>query len=455
MDVNRKKVLVVGLGRTGIATARFLKKRGARVTVTDMASEHDLGDFPRQATEMGIGMELGRHRIETFNDADLIIISPGVPHTIAPLLQAKENGIRVMGEMEMAARFIQEPIIAVTGTNGKTTTTRLLGDMLEQSGLSVFVGGNIGRPLIGYVDNKKKSQIIVAEVSSFQLDTIENFHPKIAILLNIAEDHLDRYLDFTDYFRSKFRIFKNQDQNDIAILNGSDPLIRSSARHIRARKLFFSSRLNNGNAATITLEKIVINFKNSANIGDDLTIDRGKVRLFGEHNSENIAAASLAALAAGATPQGVTSALLNFRGISHRLEYIDTIDDVRYFNDSKATNTEAVVRALECFDNSVVLILGGRNKGGNFNLLSEAVRKHVKEIIALGEATPDIASALGPIVPVTTATTMKDAVVKAAGRAAPGNVVLLSPACSSFDMYTDYAHRGAVFTETVKNLKSK
>jgi UDP-N-acetylmuramoylalanine--D-glutamate ligase len=453
MELNEKKVLVVGLGRTGIATARFLIKRGAGVTVTDMASEGELGDYPRQAREMGITMELGRHRVETFNGADLVIISPGVPHTIAPVLQAKENGIRVMGEMEMASRFIQEPLIAVTGTNGKTTTTRLLGDMLEQSGLSVFAGGNIGRPLIGYVDNEEKAQIIVAEVSSFQLDTIETFHPRIAVLLNIAEDHLDRYADFTDYFRSKFRIFENQDENDTAILNGSDPRIRLRARNISGRKLFFGNRSNDEVAATITPEKIVINFKGGNHIGEELIIDRSQVAIPGEHNSENIAAASLAALTAGATPRGVTSAVANFRGISHRLEYIDTIDGVRFFNDSKATNTEAVVRALECFNNSVVLILGGRNKGGNFNLLSEAVGRHVTEIIALGEATPDILAALSPIVPVTTATTMQDAVVKAAGRAVAGNVVLLSPACSSFDMYTDYAHRGTVFAETVKNLK--
>ncbi len=466
MELNQKKVLVVGLGRTGVAAASFLKKRNAWVTVTDSAPEKDLGQHPKQLRQMGIKLELGQHRAETFKRSDLIVLSPGVPHTLEPILQAKANGIQIMGEMEMASRFIREPIVAVTGTNGKTTTTHLLGEMLKKSGLKVFVGGNIGQPLIGYPDQKEKAQVIVAEVSSFQLDTIDTFHPRIAILLNIAEDHLDRYPDFTAYFRSKFRIFENQGSDDIAILNGLNSRIRSTAGKIKSHKLFFAGCLENEEGARIAADKIFLNLKRHTTVDDNagdaprascenLTVDRSIIRIPGDHNSENVAAACLAALLAGGTFQGLQSALVDFKGLPHRLEFIDTINNVNYFNDSKATNTEAVARALECFNDPVILIMGGRNKGENFSVLAETVRKHVRGIIALGEATQDILSSLGSVVPTKTAKTMEEAVFKAAHAAAPGNIVLLSPACSSFDMYRDYAHRGAVFTETVKKLKKK
>jgi UDP-N-acetylmuramoylalanine--D-glutamate ligase len=466
MELNNKKVLVVGLGRTGVATASFLRKRGARVTVTDLAAEKDLGEYAQRVREMGVQLELGPHRSKTFNGSDLIVLSPGVPHNIGPILRAKKNNIAVMGEIELAFRFIAEPIIAVTGTNGKTTTTTLLGDMLKKSGLSVFVGGNIGRPLIGYPDQNEKAEIIVAEVSSFQLDTIETFRPKIATLLNIADDHLDRYPDFAAYVRSKFRIFENQKAKDLAILDGSDSKMRSTAGKIVSRKLFITGRRNSEEGADISEENIFLNINlarvaydslggNGKTLNSKFVIKRNDLRIPGKHNAENVAAASLAALAAGGTFQGVQSALNAFQGLSHRLEYIATINDVRYFNDSKATNIDAVKRALACFSDSVILIMGGRNKGANFYALADSVGRHVKEIIALGEARQDILSSLGSVVTVIAATTMEDAVVKATRKSAPGNIVLLSPACSSFDMYNDYAHRGAVFTEAVKELQKK
>ncbi len=463
MELNNKKVLVVGLGRTGVATASFLRKRGARVTVADLATEQDLGEYAQKVHKMGIRLELGPHRSKTFNGSDLIVLSPGVPHNIGPILRAKKNNVAVMGEIEMAFRFIGEPIVAVTGTNGKTTTTSLLGEMLKKSGLRVFVGGNIGRPLIGYPDQKEKAEIIVAEVSSFQLDTIDLFRPKIAILLNIADDHLDRYSDFAAYVRSKFRIFENQKAKDMAILDGSDSKMRSTAGNIVSRKLFFTGRRNGEEGADISDENIFLNL-NLDTVADDnfgsngstkFIIKRSDLRIPGKHNAENVAAASLAALAAGGTFQGVQSALNDFQGLPHRLEYIATINDISYFNDSKATNIDAVTRALACFSDSVILIMGGRNKGGNFYALAESVRRHVKEIIALGESRQDILSSLGSVVSVKTATTMEDAVFKTTRRSAPGNIVLLSPACSSFDMYNDYAHRGAVFTEEVKKLQKK
>jgi UDP-N-acetylmuramoylalanine--D-glutamate ligase len=283
-------------------------------------------------------------------------------------------------------------------------------------------------------------------------------------LLNIANDHLDRYPDFEAYVRSKFRIFENQQAQDMAILNGSDPKIRSTAGQIASRTLFVTGRRDGEEGADITDEKIRL-YLNMRPVRDDhsgshsnavdtqFTINRSELRLPGKHNAENAAAASLAALASGGNLQGVTSALNDFRGLAHRLEHIARIDDVSYFNDSKATNVDAVARALACFDESVILIMGGRNKGSNFQDLAESVGRHVKHVIALGEAKQDIVTSLSSVVSVITAKTMEDAVNKATRRSVPGNVVLLSPACSSFDMYKDYAHRGAVFTEVVKKLE--
>lgn len=454
MKIANKNILVVGLGKTGVATARFLKNRGASVTVTDMAKEQKLGAYAHQVREIGISMELGQHKIESFENADLIVLSPGVPHTIIPIKRAKEKGITVLGEVEFASRFIREPIVAITGTNGKTTTTELLSKMLENSGLKVFVGGNIGNPLIGYVDKGEKADIVVAEVSSFQLDTIETFRPKVAVLLNITQDHQDRYPDFTAYSKSKGRIFENQQKDDIAVLNDSDPVIRSISGGIKSRKLpiyyqtDFHSEIEEG--AIVCNETIILYSKK---IRNPKSIDLSEIKLKGRHNMENVAAASLATLAAGGTIKGVQSALNDFQGLAHRIEYITTTNNVRYFDDSKATNVDSVAKALECFTEPVILIMGGRNKDSDFNSLKDLIRRHTKKLIVIGEATKDLKFAFGDIVSTKPASSMKDAVLFAYQAAEPGDVVLLSPGCSSFDMYSSYAHRGEIFCEAVKRLK--
>jgi len=452
MDLFKKKVLVVGLGMTGISTARFLVNQGAFVTVTDMAKEDELVNSMAIIRELGINMELGGHRNTTFENADLIVLSPGVPHTIPQVHRAQSKGIKVLGEIELASKFIDEPVIAITGTNGKTTTTTLLGEMLKSSGFDVFVGGNIGSPLAGYVDRKKKAEIVVAEVSSFQLDTIESFKPKVSVLLNITKDHLDRYPDFNDYVKSKCRIFENQDSSDTAVLNGSDPLIRKCTKSISNRKLFFTSRKQNEEGATITGKNIELFFESRCKTKNPITIDLAGTSIKGNHDIENACAACLAALSVGGTPEGIQTAIDQFKGLPHRLEYVATINDVKYFNDSKATNVDAVIRALEYFSDNVILIMGGRNKKADFNSLRDTVRHITKMIIAIGEAKENIISSLNHVVPVNTATTMKDAVFTACEAAKPGDVVLLSPACSSFDMYDDYAHRGKVYCEAVKLL---
>jgi UDP-N-acetylmuramoylalanine--D-glutamate ligase len=461
MDLNHKNILIVGLGISGIAAARFAKQKGAFVTVTDMAGEKELGVHAAMAHKLGVIMELGKHDIKTFERADLIVLSPGVPHTILPIQRAMAKGVPIVGEFELAARYIREPVIAVSGTNGKTTTTTLLGSMLENSGVKVFVGGNIGNPLIDYADKTGTADIVVAEVSSFQLDTIHTFRPRVGVLLNITDDHLDRYPDFKSYAQSKGRLFENQQHSDSAVLNGSDPIISSVTKDLHARKLLFryqeNSRVEDRAAALIrrgdpsTPANITIRMKEHQKISLHLS----GTNFPGRHNLENAAAASLAALSVGGTPEGVQSALNDFKGLPHRIEYIATIDHVRFFNDSKATNVDAVIRALETFQEPIVLIMGGRDKGGDFRKLSEPIRHHIKKLILMGEAKHKIKSVLKDAYSekVQIASSMEAAVISAYHAASPGDIVLLSPACSSFDMYSSYAERGEDFSRVIGKLK--
>ncbi|MDM8549910.1 UDP-N-acetylmuramoyl-L-alanine--D-glutamate ligase [Desulfobacterales bacterium HSG2] len=456
MKIADKNILVVGLGMSGAATACFLKKRGAVVTVTDMAKAEELGDYAPMMRELGVRTEFGEHRIETFENADFIVISPGVPHTIPPIKAAQEKGVAVLGEIELASRFIQAPIVAITGTNGKTTTTKLVGKMLEASGFTVFVGGNIGNPLIRYADNGEKADIVVAEVSSFQLDTIDTFRPEVGVLLNITEDHLDRYPNFTAYARSKGRIFENQQENDSAVLDSTDPIVSSVTEHIKSRKLETGNWMLDAGSKypASSIQHPASSIQHPAS---SIQHPASSIQLMGRHNMENVSAASLAALAVGGTPEGIQSALNNFKVPRHRLEYVATINDVMYFDDSKATNSDAVARALECFDKPVILIMGGRGKGigRKFkadSILRNRVSQHTKKLIAIGESRRDIKSEFKDVVLITMASSMEDAVSQAYHEAEPGDVVLLSPACSSFDMYRSYAERGETFCQAVREL---
>ena len=463
MNLVQKNILIVGLGVSGIAAARFAKNKGANVTVTDIAEEKELALYAPIAHKLGTTMELGRHNIKTFERADLIVLSPGAPHTILPIKRAEAKGIPILGEIELAARFIREPVVAVTGTNGKTTTTELLGDMLKNSGLKVFVGGNIGNPLIDYADKGESAEIVVAEVSSFQLDTIDTFRPRVGVLLNISADHLDRYPDFEAYVSSKGRIFENQQKGDAAVINVSDPLVRSISKGLKARKLPF---YHQGNELDEAREGAVISCGDSqtppsitihTKENPKRSLDLSRINLPGRHNIENVAAASLAALAVGGTFAGVQSALNDFKGLSHRLEYVATINDIRFVDDSKATNVDAVARALEAFNKPVILIMGGRDKGGDFQTLKKLVHQHTKKLIIMGEARDSIKSVLKDACRggAQTTSTMEDAVLLSYHAAVPGDIVLLSPACSSFDMYSSYAERGDAFCRAVDNLKKQ
>lgn len=467
MELSGKKIIVVGLGKSGISVATFLKKRGANVIVTDSSNDNKLSDAAKNLQKIGVVVELGFHDPSSFKNSEMIVLSPGVPHTIEPVANAARSGATIMGEIELASRFITEPIVAITGTNGKTTTTTLTGKMLEESGLNVFVGGNIGKPLIDYVDCGNKADIIVAEISSFQLDTIDFFRPKVSVLLNITEDHLDRYPDFNAYAKSKMRIFKNQKYGDHAVFNASDKHIFSMAEDIKCGKLpFFNHNIADAynEFAKITDDRIIFNIKNNfaatnqKATSQDHTFEGNfsllfsEIHLPGKHNMENVAAATLASLAAGGNLAGIKSALDNFRSLPHRIEYVATIDGVEYYNDSKATTVDSVIKALEVFNKPVVLIMGGRNKGSNFGLLTDAAKKYVKKLIVIGEAKDEIKSALGVTVETILSSSLENAVVSASKLAETGEVVLLSPACSSFDMFTSYAHRGEAFRNAVNLL---
>jgi len=448
MEIANKKILVVGLARTGIATARFLRRRGAAVRATDMAAEAALGPGVAELRALDIDLALGGHRIEDFTAADLIVLSPGVPHTLAPLQAARGRGVPVIGEVELAARFIREPIVAVSGTNGKTTVTELLGRMLDASGRRVFVGGNIGRPLIGYVDGGQTADVVVAEISSFQLDTIATFRPAVGVLLNITDDHLDRYTGFAAYARSKMRLFENQTAQDAAVLNGADPVIRAQAAAIRSRRLFYNTTEAAENCAAVVGTALALRRPGH----EVVRLDLAPFRLRGAHNVENACAAALAALAAGASPLGIQQALSAFAPLPHRIESVAVVNGVEYVNDSKATNVDAVLRALGCFTTPVVLIMGGLDKGGNFGLLETAVRRRAKALVLVGSASDTIRAALGGLVPTVQAPDMAAAVGAAAGRAVSGDVVLLSPGCASFDMYPNYQARGEDFRQAVQRL---
>jgi UDP-N-acetylmuramoylalanine--D-glutamate ligase len=448
MQLLRKRILVVGLARTGIAAARFMHRRGARVQATDLAAESRLGPELAELRALGIALELGGHSDEVFAGAEIIVLSPGVPHTLPALQAARSRGVPVIGEIELAARFIREPIVAVTGTNGKTTTTELLGAMLSASGRRVFVGGNIGRPLIEYVDAGMEADTVVAEVSSFQLDTIDVFRPAVGVLLNVTDDHLDRYPDFEAYVASKMRLFENQGPQDVAVLNGADPVIAAHRGSLRSRKLLYNTSEPAG-AARLDGRALILQPPGS----DPVPLDLAAFRLRGAHNAENAAAAALAALAAGATPGGIQEALTTFAPAAHRLETIAVLDGVEYVNDSKATNVDAVRRALECFDAPVVLIMGGVDKGGDFSRLREAVRRRSRALVLLGGGRDAIRAALGGLLPTCEASCMREAVHLARGRASAGDVVLLAPGCASFDLYRNYQERGDDFRRTVLDLK--
>jgi UDP-N-acetylmuramoylalanine--D-glutamate ligase len=448
MDLEGKIVLVVGLARTGVALCRFLAEKGARVTVTDAAPAPDLEAARREIAGLGVAEELGVLE-PRWQDYDLIVLSPGVPPELPWLERARKAGIPVVGELEVAAPFIRRRLIAVSGTNGKTTTVTLLGEMLAAGGLKGAVGGNIGTPVLELLVRQEEAEVLVLEVSSFQLDTAPSFHPRAAALLNVTPDHLDRYPDFNGYMASKARLFRHQGASDLRVLNADDAAVAALGRDAAGPVYYFSASRTLSEGAW--LENGAVRVRLSKGVEEDFPL--AEILLQGRHNLENVMAALLLALDAGADPGACRRVLASFKGLPHRVEPVAEIDGIRFYDDSKGTNVGAVACSLACFDRPVILIAGGRDKDSDFSLLSDLIRERVKALVLLGETRELLARVWEGLAPVRLAADMADAVLLAWELARPGDVVLLSPACASFDMFRDYAHRGRVYQQLVKELQ--
>ena len=449
--VSKKKVLVVGLGVSGLWAARWLAGQGADVTVSEIKAETDIDPgLLKGIRELGVTLETGGHRRGSFLSAEMIIVSPGVPHNIELLGAAVKKGVSVMGELELASRLIDTPMIAVTGTNGKSTVTTFLGFMLENAGLEVFVGGNIGRPLMEYAGGERKAEYVVVEVSSFQLDTIETFCPFVSMVLNISPDHLDRYPHYEAYVQSKQKIFSNQGPGQYVILNDDDSALCSVHPSSGASVLRYGLEKKEGRHAFIEDKRITACLDGMET--NYFSFD--SVSLRGEHNLENLLAFVLCGLTLGISAPVIQKAIDEFKGLSNRLEWVAESNGVVFYNDSKATNVDAAVRAVMSFDQPLILIAGGRHKGADYTALVRAARGRVKRAIFLGEARDLLATSFEGILPFSLAGDMEEAVFKAYSMAERGNVVLLAPACSSFDMFSDYSHRGRTFGAAVERLVS-
>ncbi len=444
MDLKKKKVMVIGLARTGSEAARFLVRQGAEVLVSDSRGEQELRGEIESLAGHPLRFLLGGEEVGWVEGLDVLIPSPGVPSQNPLLRQACGKGIEIISEIELAYRFVRFPLVAITGTNGKSTTTSLVGAILREAGISAFVGGNIGTPLIGFVSGPWDWGVV--EVSSFQLEWVEQFRPRIAALLNLTEDHLDRYPDFASYCEAKGRIFDAQGDEDVAILNRDDPLVWSIQERARARVVSFGwAEVDQGVFAS--KDEIIWREK-----GDEERFPITRVRIQGVHNVENLMAAVAVAKSIPVPREAIQRAIEEFPGMEHRLEFVREKDAVRYYNDSKGTNAGAVAKSLASFSDPIILIAGGIHKGGDYQILENEVRSKVKTLILFGAAKGIIQQALGHLADTVVVESLEAAVQEAQKYALAGDVVLLSPACSSFDMFRDYEERGRVFKTLVQSL---
>jgi UDP-N-acetylmuramoylalanine--D-glutamate ligase len=448
MDLKGKRTLVIGLGKTGVETARFLVGRGADVVLCDEKPESELGPFIDKLADSKVDLKMGSHSTDLLSGVDLIVPSPGVPPTNVLLKGAVEKGVEIVSEIELAGRFINRPYIAITGTNGKTTTTKLLGEILTRWGKKVFVGGNIGNPLISYLNGEEKEEYLVVEVSSFQLQWMSLFHPSVAVLLNTSSDHLDYHESFEEYRSVKERIFVNQSGGDRAILNADESPSPGLLEGIKAEIVRFSSSsfLERG----IFFDGGALHYLDSRGAREVYPVSN--IRLKGTHNLENIMAAIVAARWCGCPPQTIIDTLEMFDGMPHRVERVGEKNGVTFYNDSKGTNVGAVERALESFPGPVILLMGGRDKGGDFERLREPIGQKVRHLVLFGEAGGTIHRLLGDIVETEVVEGLGDAIVSAFTVSKPGDTVLLSPGCSSFDEFENYEARGDFFKERFNRM---
>ncbi len=452
MNVKGRKALVIGAARSGIASARFLTQRGATVALND---RKPLSEWKPEAVRLkseGVGLVEGEPPSWLLDQIDLVVVSPGVPTKSIPIRYADRRGAEVIGEIELASRFLRGRTVAITGSNGKTTTTSLIGEMLRDAGMYVQVGGNIGKALISMIDSSRDDGWNVVEVSSFQLETVVDFHPAVAAVLNVTPNHMDRYETLNDYAAAKHNIFRNQTPGDVAILNADDAIVSSWASGLRAHVVPFSVRRELEEGLFLRRRDLVSRTKD----GERVLMSREEMLLRGTHNVENVLAAFAAGLACGASPESLRQTVRNFKPVEHRLESVAKINGVRFVNDSKATSVDATLKALEAFADDpgkVILIVGGLGKKAPYAPLAELIRARVRKMILIGDDAETIEAELGSVAPYEHANSMHDAVAKAFAAAESSDVVLLAPACASFDMFESFEHRGRVFKDAVSRLK--
>jgi UDP-N-acetylmuramoylalanine--D-glutamate ligase len=450
VELKGKRVLVVGLARTGVATALFCASHGAHVTATDRRPENELGDAPATLRAAGVHLKFGVLADEFFFAQDLIIPSPGVPADMPQLMAARAEGAIIWSEIELASRFLLGKLIAITGSNGKTTTTSLVAHILRSAGFSTILGGNIGTPLIACVASSRDDSVTVAELSSFQLEVIQTFRPNISVFLNLTPDHLDRHRTLANYAAAKSRIFENQTERDFALLNADDPAVTPLAP-MRPHVFWFSRKQRVGQGAFVKDAQIF--FRRD---GEEESLLRvADISLVGAHNLENVLAAVAAAKLAGVATSEIAKAVKKFAGVEHRLEFVAEISGVRYYNDSKATNVDATRKALEAFPGRILIILGGKDKDSDYAPLRQALSARATLALLIGDTAEKIAQQINGSTAIAQAGTLDRAVEIAERTAKPGDIVLLAPACASFDQFENYEHRGRVFKELVSRLAQR
>ncbi len=442
MELSGKNILVVGLGKTGIETVRFLLKKGAEVRASDLTPFEKLPEEAKEFQKRGVKIEAGEHRNETFLWADMIVLSPGVPFGLPPVKEALDRGIEIISELELAWRFINKPVIAITGSNGKTTTSSLIARILRASGKRVFLGGNIGTPLIQIAEEDKEFDFLVLELSSFQLQGISTFKPYIGLLLNISPNHLDHHKSFDEYVESKIRLFSNQTHLDWAVYNCDDAVVKENSSKIKSRRVPFGKTPIEGG---VFFDGTYLRF------GEEL-YDPRAMKLIGVHNLENAMAAIASTRILGCEPELVESEIVKFDPLPHRTELVGEVREVRFYNDSKSTSPGATLRALESFPRPIILIAGGKDKGVSYGVLKDTIHKKVKLLILFGESRVRMRRELGGEVETALASSLEEAVDKAIRYLSKGDTVLFSPACSSFDMFNSYEERGRRFKEIVQNI---
>ena len=450
MELKNRRVLVVGLGKSGMAAALFLRDKGARVTVSDERSVAALGKEIPALLDAGIMVEAGGHGLLTFRRQDLIVVSPGVPYDTPELKQVRAFGLPVIGELELATRFLQGHVLAITGSNGKTTTTSLVGKIFKDAGLATLVGGNIGTPVVELIEESKPETWSVLEVSSFQLETVVEFRPRIAVVLNITPDHLDRHGTFETYAEMKARITERQEADDFLVLNGEDTPTQMIAGKTAAQVFWFSGRRPIKRGAFVYGESVLWVPREGAKAEPVMPV--AEIPLRGAHNVENVLAAVCAARLARIPAESIRESVRTFKAVEHRLEFVAAIGGVEFYNDSKATNVDATKKALQAFPGGVHLILGGKDKESDYAELSELLRERARVVYTIGSAAEKIERQLAGVVKMVSAGTLASAVAKASEDAVSGEVVLLGPACSSFDQFENYEHRGRVFKDLVMQL---